>query len=266
MASTVNILGKRIRQLREERGLTQGRVADHLKISRSSVVQMESGGRNILAKELLAIAHLFRVTCEEILNPKQGEQVDVVLSGNTLSRKQAPSRIRINVPQENVDKFRHVLLYILNEVGSKPNVGETVIYKLLYFIDFNYYERYEEQLIGATYIKNHFGPTPVEYKKIVESMIEREEIVKVSSRFFKYPQTKYLPLIKPDLSLLNAQELDVIDTVLNTLSDMTASQISQYSHKDVPWISAEEGKPIEYESVFYRTIEYSVREYDDEEE
>jgi len=31
----------------------------------------------------------------------------------------------------------------------------TVLYKILYFIDFDYYEKYEEQLMGALYIKNN---------------------------------------------------------------------------------------------------------------
>ena len=72
-----------------------------------------------------------------------------------------------DVKPENLKKFKEVLLYILSKVGSKPNVGETVLYKLLYFIDFDYYEKFEEQFIGATYIKNHYGPTPIEFKKIV---------------------------------------------------------------------------------------------------
>ena len=29
------------------------------------------------------------------------------------------------------------------------------------------FAEFEEQLLGATYIKNHFGPTPVEFKKIL---------------------------------------------------------------------------------------------------
>lgn len=48
------------------------------------------------------------------------------------------TEIRIDIPQKNLDKFKEVLLYILNKVGANPNIGQTVIYKLLYFIDFNY--------------------------------------------------------------------------------------------------------------------------------
>lgn len=169
--------------------------------------------------------------------------------------------IRINVPQKNVDKFKEVLIYILNKIGSKPNVGETVIYKLLYFVDFNFYEKYEDQLIGATYIKNRFGPAPIEFQKIVGRMIKEKEITKIENEYFKYPQTKYLPLRKANLSKLRANEIEIIDDVLKRLSDMSATQISKYSHNDVPWLTTDDGKAIEYESVFYRTIEYSVREY-----
>jgi uncharacterized phage-associated protein len=168
--------------------------------------------------------------------------------------------LRINVPQKNLKKFKEVFLYIINKVGSKPNIGETVVYKLLYFIDFNHYERYEDQLIGATYIKNNYGPTPVEFAKIVKRMIDDQEIERVESRYFDYPQTTYLPLRNPDLSVLSANELRTIDDVLNRLSEMNATQISEYSHGDVPWLTTEDGAKIEYETVFYRTPSYSVRE------
>ena len=84
-------------------------------------------------------------------------------------------------------------------MGEKKKIGETAIYKLLYFIDFDFYEKYEEQIIGAHYIKNHYGPTPVEFKKIVDEMEEKKEIERVKSRHFQYEQKKYLPLREPRL-------------------------------------------------------------------
>ena len=177
------------------------------------------------------------------------------------AKEETPKKeeIRINVPQKNLKKFKEVLLYILNKIGSKPHIGETVIYKLLYFIDFDYYEKYEEQLIGATYQKNHYGPTPKEFIKIVK-MMEGKDLTKVQGKYFKHPQTKYLPLREPNLSILSAKETNVIDQVIAKLADMNATQISEHSHNDVPWLTTEEGKIIEYESVFYRTTPYSVRD------
>ena len=151
---------------------------------------------------------------------------------------------------------------ILDRVGSKPNIGETVIYKLLYFIDFDFYEMYEEQLIGAAYQKNTYGPTPVQFAKIVEAMIAHGEIERTKREYHGYPQMRYSPLREPDLSMLRGHEIKVIDKVLNRLSDMNAAQISEYSHGDIPWLTTDDNAIIEYESVFYRTPQYSVRSYD----
>jgi len=256
-------VGKTLRELRKQMEISQDKLASIMKLPRPAISQIERGERNITADELIKFSQAFNVPVEAILNLRAAP--DVILpdeNGASMEgRKVSEQRLRINVPQKNLSKFKEVLLYILHRVGSKPNIGETVIYKLLYFIDFDYYEKYEEQLIGAQYIKNHYGPTPVEFKKIVDKMIAAGDIEKVKSRHFQYPQTKYLPVRKPDLSKLIAPELAVIDDVLHRLSDKNAKEISDYSHGDIPWRTAAEGSIIEYEAVFYRTQPYSVREY-----
>jgi len=178
-------------------------------------------------------------------------------------KQNTEGEIRISIPQEKADKFRQVLLYVLKKVGGKPNVGMTVLYKLLYFIDFDYYEKYEDQLMGLVYLKNHRGPTPLLFENLIGDMVKKGEVEIIKSKFYQYPQTKYLlnPEVEPDLSILNGKEQEHIDWELQRLSDMTASQLSDLSHKDVPWVSAENSKPLDYESVFYRTLDTSVREY-----
>jgi len=259
---TFNIkVGNRVKNLREKVGLRQEVFAEKLGITRPVISQIEQGKRKLTAQELDKIAGIFNLSTDVLLGKIPMPEIEI--SQEEKQKISEPS-IRINIPQKNLNKFREVLLYILNEVGSKPHIGETVIYKLLYFIDFNYYEKHEEQLIGANYIKNHYGPTPVEFQKIVEKMIRDHDIEKINSQYFSYPQTKYLPLRKPDLSKFSANELEIINDVLCKLADMNAAQISEYSHNDVPWLTTEENKPLEYESVFYRTSPYSVREYPDE--
>lgn len=263
MSSIYAELGKKVKELRERRNLSQEKLAELLGIPRPAVSQIENGTRTVSADELINMSKVLGIHVESLLGLKAEPEVVIEKKKRASAEEEKPT-MRINVPQENLSKFRQVLLYILDRVGAKPNIGETVIYKLLYFIDFDYYEKYEEQLIGAKYQKNHYGPTPIEFSKVVEAMAEAGEIEKVKSKFFDYPQTKYLPLKKPDLSKLNARELELIDEVLNRLSDMTAKQISDYSHQDIPWKSAEDGGIMEYESVFYRTPAYSVRQYDGE--
>lgn len=263
MAETTNfrtLLGARVRELREKSELTQGKLAELLEINRVAVGQIEKGERKICVEEAVKLSEIFRIPLNALLD--SSKDVEVILA----EAEQRPDKpkIRINVPQKNVAKFKEVLIYILDKVGLKLNVGETVLYKLLYFIDFDFYEIYEEQLIGAAYMKNTYGPTPVEFAKIVSEMIDLGEIEKTKREYHSYPQIRYLPLREPDLSILGAHEIKLIDKVLSKLSDMNATQISEYSHGDIPWIAADDGNIIEYESVFYRTPQYSVRRYDEE--
>ncbi|MFC2169557.1 type II toxin-antitoxin system antitoxin SocA domain-containing protein [Acidobacteriota bacterium] len=254
-------LGVKIKKLREQSGLSQESLASKLGINRGSLSQIEIGGRKTNAEEIAKLAKIFNITTDILLDLEKDIEIVVgEFSGETVKEK---TELRISIPQKNLDKFKEVLLYLLNKVGSRPNVGESVIYKLLYFIDFNYYKKFEEQMIGATYIKNTYGPTPKEFAKIVNKMTGKD-IVQAKHQYFQYPQRKYIPLRKPDLSKLKADEVKMIDEVLDKLADMNAAQINEYSHGDVPWITTEDNEIIDYESVFYRTPLYSMREYDTE--
>jgi transcriptional regulator with XRE-family HTH domain len=257
-----------IKELREKNGFSQSFVAQELGFSRPTYIQMEKGEREPVISELKKIADIFGVPLEMFFaeDQKAWSTTVTIDSGNKSVKKAEPAGqdIRIHVPQRNLEKFKEVLLYILGKVGAKPNVGETVIYKLLYFIDFDFYEKFEKQLIGATYIKNRLGPTPVEFKAIVDDMMKNKEIEIVRSKYFQYEQKKYLPLRSAKLNNLTGEEMEHIDDVLVRLSDKTAKELSEYSHEDIPWQVHEMGQPISYESVFYRGNKHSVKNYNDE--
>jgi hypothetical protein len=171
--------------------------------------------------------------------------------------------IRISVPELNIEKFKNVLLYLCEKCAGKPNVGETVINKLLYFCDFNYYELYEEHLTGATYIKRQFGPVPVKINEIINQMVLEKTLKIIETNYHGYPQKRYIPLEIPDLTLFSAIEINVIDNVIALLACLTANSISDYSHKDMPFIASKDNEEIHYNLVFYREPPYSIRAYNE---
>ena len=240
--------------------MTQEYIASKLGVSRPTYMHIERGERELTISEAKTLAVIFAMSFEDFLSGHEPKHT-VKLSRRP---EQKTGDLQIRVSQKNLDTFRQVLLYVLNKVGSKPNVGETVLHKLLYFIDFDYYEKYEESLMGATYIKNHHGPTSVELQSILNDMQESGEIEAVNSQHFKYEQKKYLPRKRPTLDSLSARDIEHIDDVLARLSDKNAKEMENYSHGDIPWQSALDGQPLSYESVFYRDEKYSVRNYDDE--
>ena len=58
--------------------------------------------------------------------------------------------MRNNKPIENHKKAKEVILHILNRCGK---MNKEKLSQLLYFIDFDYYEKHEEQLMGLKYNK-----------------------------------------------------------------------------------------------------------------
>jgi len=256
------MLSKFIQKLRKEHNLTQEFLASELDISRPTYIQIEQGERDQTVTEAKKLAGIFSIPVEDFL---EGHENSIIIKIEKDSKKNSDKEeIRISIPQKNLKKFKEILLYVLTKVGNKPNIGESVLNKLFYFIDFDYYEKYEEQIIGATYIKNHYGPTPCEFKKVVDDMKQKNEIEEVRSKYFRFDQKKYLPLRKPDLNILSAREIGHIDDVLNRLSDKSASEIRDYSHQDIPFRVHQDGEKIDYETVFYRDEKYSVRSYADE--
>nr|DAU96859.1 MAG TPA: helix-turn-helix domain protein [Caudoviricetes sp.] len=251
-----------VKLLREEQNLSQDELASALGITRQTLSKYENENCNLSLDIIKKLARFFDVDYSCFIDNKMPVRTEYNIVGKSVV--QPKTDIRINIPQENIDKFKQVLLYILNKVGAKPNVGQTVIYKLLYFIDFDFYELYEEQLMGLKYIKNTYGPTPVDFAKLIKEMENNGDLEEVKTKYFNREQTKYLPIKKADLSLLSALELEHIDKELERLSDKTGKELSEFSHKDIPWIGTEMGETLEYEAVFYRTNETSLREYDEE--
>lgn len=254
-------IGQRITELRKLKGLSQEDLARNIKISRPSLAQIELGNRSVDILELQRLSMILGFSLDDFMSNNFSVSQDI--EGKTES-KSKKSDERISVPTLQVSKFKNVLLYILERCAGKPNVGETVLYKLLYFSDFNYYELYEEHLTGAKYRKLPYGPVPQKLDTIIGQMMENGMIQRIKTEYYDKMQTRYIPLAKADLTELKASEKEVIDKVIEQLSDWSAAAISNYSHKDMPWLASKEGEEINYELAFYRDAPFSVRNYGDE--
>jgi transcriptional regulator with XRE-family HTH domain len=250
---------KFIEKLRKKNNMTQEYLASQIEVSRPVYIQIEQGKRALSLSEAETLASVFNISLENFRKSKETTR-KIVLENKPPQK----DKLEIRINHKNLQKFKQVFLYILGEVGARPNVGETVLHKLLYFIDFDYYEKFEENLMGLTYIKNHHGPTATELGKIIKDMEKKGEIEAVKSKVYKYDQKKYLPLKESKLDAFSAREITHINDVLARLGNKNAKEIENYSHGDIPWKTALDGKIISYESVFYRDEVYSVRNYSDE--
>ncbi|MDR0911736.1 MAG: SocA family protein [Methanobrevibacter sp.] len=141
------------------------------------------------------------------------------------------------------EKMKQMLHYIIHKCQNKSNFGRTVLYKLMYFSDFNNYEIYEELITNEDYVKRHRGPIPVNFDSYSHELEDEGKIFKKDNPIHTpteiLNQIHYYSNSTPETNLLNNNELNVIDSVIDKLSNMTAREISEYSHGDKPWRVAE---------------------------
>ena len=84
--------------------------------------------------------------------------------------------------------------------------------------------------MGATYIKNHHGPTSVELKDVVADMQ-----TKAKSRQLKVhilSMNKIFTTYTPQLEKFSAREIEHIDEVLARLADKNAKEI-ETTHTEI---------------------------------
>lgn len=244
-------LGEKIKELRENLEISQDDLAKKVGLSRAAVSEIERGNRGIEALELAKIAEIFKMDMDYLL--REEGPIDV-----------KKSFIKKDIEFEfNRDKLKNVILYVLGKCGGKPNVGETVLYKLLYFIDFDNFEINGSPVTAMTYIRRQFGPVPAakQYNPVIISMLANGELKIFSQQYYGMPQKRYVALKNYEADSLTAKEVEVMDKVINRLSDMSARQIEEYVHNDIPYQSAPDKQIISYNLVFERTSPYAHNDY-----
>ena len=150
------------------------------------------------------------------------------------------------------EKYTDLIMYILFRCSGKPNLGKTVLCTVMYFIDFNYYEIYEEFFTKETYIKSKRGIKPKHFRKITEELIAKKQLFLRKEPYYNRIIHKYYPTIIPILTF-SQKELVVINSCINSLIDNNASTITKYACQDKPLRKAKLNDKISYEDVFLRS-------------
>ncbi len=256
-------LGKKLKGIRMESGFSQEDIARMLQISRSSVVQIEKGNRQISAIELSMLSEALGFSADEFLSAEYE-------ASTTMSIVEEPDVetdldvMRDSVPKLKRVKLETVILYITGRCGALPRMDVNLLINLLYLCDFNHYELHEEQLTGLLYTKQTYGPSPENITGILKEMEKDGKLQRFKGNYKGIPLIKYLPGVHPNLMNLSAAEKEVIDRVLEQFSHWPASALNAYTRDEMPLKATKQGEVISYELAFYREQGHSVRIYDDD--
>lgn len=154
-------------------------------------------------------------------------------------------------PTYDAKKFAELLIYIASKCSDDASFGATKLNKILFFSDFLAYANLGESITGAAYQKLDHGPAPRELLPALDVLRENMDAVVQVSNAHGYKQKRLVALRSPVLGLFSANEIAIVDDVIEGLRDRNASEVSRLSHiLSIGWKLAKMRETIPYESVF----------------
>ncbi len=147
----------------------------------------------------------------------------------------------------NREKFKNLVLYVCGKCEPKE-LGSTKLNKVLLYSDVFSYIYLAKPITGEAYVKRQFGPVPKHILPIMVEMEYERKIVTKDAKLFGYGKKEYITLQEPDLSSFTADEISMVDDLIEVICrEHTAKSISDVSHDRI-WELAEIGEEIPYEA------------------
>jgi hypothetical protein len=147
----------------------------------------------------------------------------------------------------NEAKFREALVYVCTRCSDAKNWGMVKLLKILFFADFESYERRGETITGAAYYKLRQGPVPTDTKSLQDQMIADGDIGIEVRQVIDYHEKRPVALREPDMGVFSGEEVRIIDQMIEWIKPMTAKRVSDVSHRHIGWQIVEMGQKIPYE-------------------
>lgn len=148
----------------------------------------------------------------------------------------------------NEEKTINVVLYIAEKLKRRDFHK---IFKILYFSDREFLNRYGVTITGDTYIAMDAGPVPTktyDMFKIVRGDSYMQDTKNLGKYFAVSNWMFILPLQKANLDNIASAEKDIVDAMISRYGDMSYDEIKEKSH-DVAWRSTARDYPISFESM-----------------
>src|SRR3990172_3304724 len=104
-------------------------------------------------------------------------------------------------------KYQNAVLYLCQKLKGEVR-GKKKLAKLLYFVDFDLYEKTQKSVTGDTYRALPMGPVPSALEKITTEMAKKKmiSIHQVEERDGYNATEVYKCLTSPDLSVFDDEE------------------------------------------------------------
>lgn len=156
------------------------------------------------------------------------------------------------MPRISAIKYKNIILYLAENLGGEIK-GKKKLAKLLYFVDFDYFEQFQKSLTGDVYKALPMGPFPITVEKVLAEMVKDKMItIKFEKERADYNPTEIYKARKKMEGVFSKEEHRILDRVILKYGHLSGKQLEDLTHAEAPYIGTAPNQEIAYELAFYR--------------
>lgn len=152
----------------------------------------------------------------------------------------------------NDKKYKNAIIFFAKKIQN-GTLGKLKLMKLLYYLDFDFFEKYGRSVTGDEYLRFEYGPVPRMEEKILKEMAGKE--IKITKRKIAEGLNEQLHIeaLKDfDVNVFTKEELLLLEEVADKWEKFTGAEMKNASHGEAPWIATKQNDIIDYNLVYYR--------------
>ena len=152
----------------------------------------------------------------------------------------------------NEKKYKNAILFFANRIKN-GTLGKLKIMKLLYFLDFDFFEKYGRSITGDAYLRFGNGPVPRMGEKLLKEMNGKD--IKITSRKVMegYKDQQHIEAMKDfDLGAFDKEEIVMLENIATKWEKFSGAEMKNASHGEAPWIATKPNEVIDYNLAYYR--------------
>lgn len=149
-------------------------------------------------------------------------------------------------------KYRNAILFFAHRIQN-GTLGKLKLMKLLYYLDFDFFEKNGRSVTGDEYLRFENGPVPRMAEKILKQMEGRD--IKISKRKIAdgyRDQLHVEALTAFDVGVFEKEEILLLEELASKWERFSGAEMKNATHGEAPWIATAPNEVIDYNLVLYR--------------
>ncbi|WP_164723670.1 type II TA system antitoxin MqsA family protein [Thermosipho globiformans] len=258
------VLPENIRQIREKYGISQATFAAILGIGKATIERYENGS---LPSE--SLSNLIRSANDperflemlennkNKLSPQKYQKIYDKVKDIINDNQKTLENTYIEVSNSKNVNFQklYATVSVIFETLKKMKIHyvyKTKFFKLLWFVESKYYDKFKQRLTGVEFAHLPMGPAPDKYHILLEALQLAKVITLIDEepKFEDADSDSWTCIVPNNLSfknILNDKEIEFIEKIIKSYGKKSKKELIELSHKDPRWENTNNGEIIPLE-------------------